>query len=133
MTPALAAADILAEEGLQVSVVNARFAKPIDRDMVVSAFRGGGPVVTIEDHSVAGGFGSAVLETSQELGLAVSRMARLGLPADRFIAHGPRSAQLAECGLGATGIAAKVLAMVNEKSEADQRHATRSPGSLLPP
>ncbi len=131
-TPALAAAEMLAEDGIHVSVVNARFAKPIDRDMVVSAFRGGSPVVTIEDHSVAGGFGSAVLETSQELGLTVSRMARLGLPADRFIAHGPRAAQLAECGLDATGIAAKVLAMVTEKSKAVERQKTRSPGSLLP-
>ena len=99
--------------------------------MVVSAFRGGGPVVTIEDHSVAGGFGSAVLERAQELGVGVSRMARLGLPADRFIAHGPRAAQLAECGLDATGIAATVLSMTNEKGDARERRTTVAPGSML--
>ena len=131
VSAALAASEMLAEDNVNVTVVNARFAKPIDRDMVISAFHGGRPVVTIEDHSVAGGFGSAVLETAQELGVGVSRMARLGLPADRFIAHGPRAAQLAECGLDATGIAATVLSMTSEKGDALERRTTVAPGSLL--
>ena len=109
---AMAAADILAENGIDAAVVNARFAKPIDREMVEAAFRFNVPVVTVEDHSVAGGFGSAVLETVQELGLSAARMARLGLPADRFIAHGSRAGQLAECGIDATGIAATVQTLV---------------------
>ncbi len=109
---ALSAAELLAESGIEVSVVNARFAKPIDRDMVAAAFGSGAPVVTIEDHSIAGGFGSAVLETAQELGLDASRAVRLGMPVDRFIAHGSRAGQLAECALDATGIAAAAQRLI---------------------
>ncbi len=108
----MAAAEMLAENGIEAAVVNARFAKPIDRKMVEAALGSGAPVVTVEDHSVTGGFGSAVLETAQELGLSASRMARLGLPADRFIAHGSRTGQLAECGIDATGIASTVQALL---------------------
>ncbi len=105
---ALAAADLLANDGVEVRVVNARFAKPVDRDMVVAALETGRPVITLEDHSLAGGFGSAVLEAAQELGLDTRPIMRLGLPVDRFIPHGSRGAQLAECGLDVAGIAAAV-------------------------
>jgi len=108
-----------------VSVVNARFAKPIDRVMIETAFASGAPVVTVEDHSVTGGFGAAVLEAAQELGLAASRMERLGLPTDRFIAHGSRAGQLAECGLDATGIAAAVQRLVELGSEAPTEPVAR--------
>ncbi|MCP4593096.1 MAG: 1-deoxy-D-xylulose-5-phosphate synthase [bacterium] len=106
--PALEAAELLAAEDVEVAVVNARFARPIDRDMVDAAFCGNRPVVTVEDHSVTGGFGAAVLEVAQELGLDVRGSARLGLPADRFVAHGSRKRQLAEVGLDAAGIASVV-------------------------
>lgn len=105
---ALDAADLLAAESIYVRAVNARFAKPVDRDMVATAIKAGHPVVTVEDHSVAGGFGSAVLETAQELSLSVERIKLLGIPADRFIRHGTRAGQMAECGIDATGIAAAV-------------------------
>ena len=107
-TLAMTAAEMLAEQGIEAAVINARFARPIDRAMVESACRSHRPVLTVEDHSVAGGFGSAVLETAQEMGLDCSRFVRLGLPADRFIVHGSRAGQLAECGIDATGIAATV-------------------------
>jgi len=122
---ALAAAELLSAAGIEVTVVNARFAKPIDRSMVETAFAAGAPVVTVEDHSVSGGFGAAVLETVQELGLSASRMERLGLPADRFIAHGSRTGQLAECGIDATGIAAAVQRLVETGREALPTRATR--------
>jgi 1-deoxy-D-xylulose-5-phosphate synthase len=109
---ALAAAEMLAESGIETAVVNARFARPVDREMVYAAFRSGAPVVTVEDHSVAGGFGSAVLETAQEMGLSALQVVRLGIPADRFIAHGSRAGQLAECGIDATGIASTVRSLV---------------------
>lgn len=118
-TAALAAAEMLAENGVEVAVVNARFAKPIDRDMVEAAFAAGGPIVTVEDHSVSGGFGSAVLETAQEMGLTASRIVRLGMPTDRFIAHGSRAGQLAECGIDATGIAATVQKLIESPVEAE--------------
>jgi 1-deoxy-D-xylulose-5-phosphate synthase len=129
---ALAAADLLAESGIEAAVINARFAKPVDRSMVEAALRLGGPVITVEDHSVAGGFGSVVLEAAQEMGLDASRIDRLGIPADRFIAHGSRSGQLAECGMDATGIASTIQSrmerianhVVNRRTRA---RATRTP------
>ncbi|MBI4719127.1 MAG: 1-deoxy-D-xylulose-5-phosphate synthase [Planctomycetes bacterium] len=107
-TAALEAAELLSSAGIEAAVVAARFARPIDAEMVQAAHRAGGPVVTVEDHSITGGFGSAVLEAAQELGLTGLRVLRLGMPADRFVSHGARSGQLAECGLDAAGIAASV-------------------------
>ena len=123
---ALAAAEMLAEGGIEVSVVNARFAKPIDRGMVKAAFAAGRPVVTVEDHSVVGGFGSAVLETAQTLRLDASRCARLGMPAERFIAHGSRAGQLAECGIDATGIASTVQSLVEAELESEAQDVLAS-------
>jgi len=105
---AMDAAELLAAEDIHVRVFNARFARPVDSDMVRAALTADHPVVTVEDHSVVGGFGSAVLETAQKLGLPTERLIRLGMPADRFIAQGTRIGQLAECGIDAAGIAAAV-------------------------
>lgn len=109
---ALAAAESLSDSGIEVTVVNARFAKPVDREMIMAAFTSGTPVITVEDHSITGGFGTAVLEAAQELQLPIPRMVRLGIPTDRFISHGARVGQLAECRIDATGIAAAVTSML---------------------
>jgi 1-deoxy-D-xylulose-5-phosphate synthase len=101
---AMEAADALAGEDIFVSVINARFAKPVDEDMVTTAVTRGGPVITVEDHSVAGGFGTAVLETANRLGLPTESVIRLGLAADAFYRHGSRANQLAEAGIDAAGI-----------------------------
>ncbi len=108
---AMDAAELLTVEGIEVAVVNARFAKPIDRQMIRDALAEGRPVVTVEDHSIQGGFGSAVLEAAQEMGLPINAFARLGLP-DRLIEHGSRSGQLAEAGIDAAGIAATVHSLI---------------------
>jgi 1-deoxy-D-xylulose-5-phosphate synthase len=110
---ALEAARRLAAEDIFVSVVNARFAKPIDEDMVTTAVTRGVPVVTAEDHCVAGGFGSAVLETANRLGLPTEGIIRLGLAAERFYEHGARAGQLAEAGIDAVGIAATLRRVVH--------------------
>ena len=115
---ALTASEILSQAGVEITVVSARFAKPVDEEMVRAACQAGRPIVTVEDHSVVGGFGSAVLETAQELGLNAPSIRRLGMPADRFIAHGSRAGQLAECGYDATGIAAAVQEMVDRDVDA---------------
>lgn len=122
--PALDAAELLAADGLDVCVVNARFAKPIDKPMVSQALARGGPVLTAEEHSVSAGFGSAVLEAARELGLDASNVTLLAMPADRFISHGSRAGQLAECGLDTTGIAASVRSAVETMS-----HGKTSPKS----
>lgn len=113
---ALAAAELLAENGIDVAVVNARFARPIDADMVTAALSADKPVVTVEDHSIAGGFGSAVLETAQALGLDASRILRLGIPDDRFVPHGSRAGQLAECGIDATAIASTIESRLKQRA-----------------
>ncbi len=105
---AMEAADTLAGEDIFVSVVNARFAKPIDEDMVTTAITRGTPVVTVEDHCVAGGFGSAVLEAANRLGLPTDGIIRLGHAENVFYKHGSRTGQLAEAGIDAAGIAAAV-------------------------
>ncbi len=105
---ALDAAELLYANGIDVRVVDARFAKPIDQKMVAEALDRNRPVMTVEDHSVTAGFGSAVLETARGLGLSAANVVVLGIPADRFVAHGSRVGQLAECGIDATGIATAV-------------------------
>jgi 1-deoxy-D-xylulose-5-phosphate synthase len=105
---ALEAAQALEAEGIDVGVVNARFAKPIDEDMLTTAITRGVPVITVEDHSVAGGFGSAVLETANRLGLPTDGIIRLGLAENRFYRHNSRAGQLAEAGIDAGGIALAV-------------------------
>jgi len=109
---ALAASQILQEEeGLAVGVVNARFAKPLDVVAISRIIAGGKPVLTIEDHSVIGGFGSAVMELAASRGLDARNVRMLGLP-DRFVAHAGRQEQLTEVGLDATTIVATVKDMV---------------------
>jgi 1-deoxy-D-xylulose-5-phosphate synthase len=85
--PAVQAAQELAQEGIRLAVVNARWAKPLDEALIVRLAQACGRVITMEDHMVAGGFGSAVLEllASRELRHIPVRL--IGLP-DRFVEHG---------------------------------------------
>lgn len=106
--PALDAAMLLRKEGIDVCVVNARFAKPVDTDMVAEAFASGAPVITAEEHSPYGGFGAAVLESAQAMGLPTTQLVRLAMPADEFVPHGSRNDQLRLCQLDMDGIAATV-------------------------
>lgn len=103
----LDAADLLAGSGLDVEVIDARFCKPLDADMLARVLRPGHPVFTVEDHSVVGGFGAAVAEHAVTYSLPTSRLTRLGIP-ERLIAHATRKEQLAEVGLDAPGIARSV-------------------------
>ncbi len=82
----LAAAE-LAEEGHRVAVVNARWAKPLDEEMIISLAQGTRHLVTIEDHALMGGFGSAVLELLEREGMRDIDVRRIGLP-DTFVEHG---------------------------------------------
>ena len=102
---ALAAAETLsAEDGLDVEVIDARFCKPLDADMLARVLDADHPVVTVEDHSLENGFGTAVLEHAQQRGLPTAQITRLGHPADRMIPFMSRSAQLREAGIDAAGI-----------------------------
>jgi len=116
---ALEAARYLVEDGIETCVVNARFAKPVDEEMVRAAFERGGPVITAEEHSPYGGIGTAILETAQKLQLPTQRLTRLALPGDEFVAHGSRAHQLAQCGLDAKGMAEAVRRALDEMPAAE--------------
>ncbi len=85
--PALEAAEDLARAGISAAVINPRFVKPLDGELIAQWAGKTGRVITVEDNVRAGGFGSAVLELLQRRGLADVRVTTLGLP-DRFIEHG---------------------------------------------
>lgn len=123
---ALDASELLAADNVSIRVINARFAKPIDERMLAESLTAGVPVITVEDHSLAGGFGSALLEAAHTLRLPTENVVRLGLPADRFIVHGSRASQLAECGIDAAGIAAAIVEQLRESGDhAAVRQASR--------
>lgn len=105
--PALEAADSLAAEGIELEVWNARFAKPLDRAVLARLACAFDLLVTVEDHALAGGFGSAVLEVTSRITEARARVARLGVP-DCFLEHGSRPEVCRSLGLDAEGIAATV-------------------------
>ncbi|MFM7051212.1 MAG: 1-deoxy-D-xylulose-5-phosphate synthase [Planctomycetota bacterium] len=100
-----AARELLAE-GVRANVYDARFAKPVDIDLVASLVARGVPIVTIEDHSIRGGFGSCVLEACNERGIETRSITRMAMP-DGWIHQGERKEQLAEAGIDAPSIAAK--------------------------
>jgi 1-deoxy-D-xylulose-5-phosphate synthase len=100
----------LRQEGLDVGVVNARFAKPLDIDTILRAIEQTGFVLTVEENALAGGFGSAVLEAATAAGAGSANIRCLGLP-DRFIEHGERDELLADLGLDVGGIIAAARAL----------------------
>jgi 1-deoxy-D-xylulose-5-phosphate synthase len=106
---ALAAAGTLAAEGIEVGVINARFVKPLDRELILEAARQYSRLVTIEDNVLAGGFGSAVVELLADEGMATP-VARLGIP-DAFIEHGKPEDLHEQCGYSPAAIAGRVREM----------------------
>jgi 1-deoxy-D-xylulose-5-phosphate synthase len=110
VTPALSAAEQLAAEGIQATVINARFVKPLDSELILEAARRCGKVVTVEDGVRMGGFGSAVLEMLQDHGCCTPVL-RLGIP-DCFIEHGKREKLLEMLGLDGPGVAKSVREFV---------------------
>ncbi|MGI9458315.1 MAG: transketolase C-terminal domain-containing protein, partial [Aeoliella sp.] len=111
----VAAAQQLREEGLDVGVINARFLKPLDRDTILKAIDECGFVITVEEATLAGGFGSAVLEAAADAGVDTSRVRRLGIP-DQFVEHGERDELLADLGLDVPGILAKCRELATRTS-----------------
>jgi 1-deoxy-D-xylulose-5-phosphate synthase len=110
---ALEAAAILADHGLQVTVADARFAKPLDGELATALARDHDLVVTIEENVLAGGFGAAVLEHLEDAFAAGpgerARVLRVGLP-DRYVTHGKPDLLHAEVGLTGESVAERVLA-----------------------
>ena len=113
--PALEAARQLRERGIRATVINARFAKPLDRALILEAALRTGNLVTVEENALQGGFGSAVLELLAVEGVYDVRIKRIGIP-DRFIEHGSQAQLRKDLGLDADGIAATVKAFLARRA-----------------
>ncbi len=110
------AAEKLRQEGLEIGVVNARFAKPLDKNTILRAVEELPLVVTVEEGTLEGGFGSAVLEAANAAGLDTRHIVRLGIP-DRFVEHAERGELLAALGLDVDGICRAVRQGLEKRSE----------------
>jgi 1-deoxy-D-xylulose-5-phosphate synthase len=111
--PALQAAQNLAKEKIETTVVNARFVKPLDASLLLALAHTKRVIVTVEEAYLAGGFGSAVLELLEENGLQDKvHVIRMGIP-DRLVSHGDAKLLLAKYGLDADGIYTRVKAGID--------------------
>jgi 1-deoxy-D-xylulose-5-phosphate synthase len=109
--PAMEAARRLAADGISATVVNARFVKPLDGELILRVAKKTGRVVTVEEHALMGGFGSAVLESLDAAGMTGVKSLRIGLP-DSYIEHGTQALLRKKYGLDADGIYASVREFV---------------------
>lgn len=109
--PAFKAAQDLSQLGIDAAVVNARFVKPLDRELLRDLAIQVSRLITVEDHVLDGGFGSAVLEFIAEEGITDVRVKRLGVP-DRFIPHGTQEELRKMCGIDKDAITQAALQMV---------------------
>ncbi len=118
----LAAAAQLREDGLDVGVVNARFVKPLDREVMLRALTDTAMVITVEEGVLAGGFGSALLELAADEGVSTDRIKRLGIP-DIYVEHGSREELLADLGLDINSIVETAKQVANAYVGCGQRSA----------
>lgn len=106
--PAIEAAENLEKDGIDATVINARFVKPLDAELIIALARSKRLIITVEEAYLAGGFGSAVMELLEENHLLDKvKVVRMGVP-DRIITHGDPKILLAEYGLDADGIYTRV-------------------------
>jgi 1-deoxy-D-xylulose-5-phosphate synthase len=123
--PSLQAAERLSRDGIEATVVNARFVKPLDAGVLLALARTKRLVVTVEEAYLAGGFGSALVELLEGNGLQDKvRVVRMGVP-DRWVTHGDAKLLLAKYGLDADGIYTRVKNVLGGIEE--ERAAWRSP------
>jgi 1-deoxy-D-xylulose-5-phosphate synthase len=111
--PAVKAAEQLNQDGLSTAVINARFVKPLDEELIVSVAKRVRYVITVEEGCTMGGFGSAVLEALSDAGVAGVRTKILGLP-DRYIEQGPQDLLRERYGLTTDGIYRSVKELITK-------------------
>jgi 1-deoxy-D-xylulose-5-phosphate synthase len=126
--PSLRAAERLAQVGINPAVINSRFLKPLDGDLLCDWAKRIGKVLTVEENVLLGGFGSAVLELFQERGLFSIQVKRLGIP-DLFVEHGPQPLLRAKYGIDENGILEAVKEMVGEE-KSSSIHSNRNKASV---
>ncbi len=110
------AIDELEQQGYSVELYDARFATPVDIDLVQSLIEQGIKVITIEDHTLIGGFGTAVLEAASDRNLDTRLISRMGMP-QKWVRPDSRNKQLAENGLDAVAIARRVREVLDDSTE----------------
>ena len=101
--PALAAAQRLVKEGINIKVINARFAKPIDGELIANTVAKIKNIITVEENVLPGGFGSAVLELLAEKNITGVSIKRLGIP-DEFVEHATQAQLRQKYGIDEDGI-----------------------------
>jgi 1-deoxy-D-xylulose-5-phosphate synthase len=116
----LQAANELAAQGIDVAVINARFLKPLDTEVILKAMCECAFVVTLEEAALAGGFGSAVLEAAADAHLDASRVRRLGIP-DIYVEHGERDELLADLGMDVANIVKTCRELAGESANLEHR------------
>ena len=115
--PAIEAGKNLEKDGIESTVINARFVKPLDSELIIALARSMRLIVTVEDAYLAGGFGSAVLELLEQNGLSDKiKVVRMGVP-DRIVTHGDPKLLLAKFGLDADGIYSRVVETLDVMEE----------------
>jgi 1-deoxy-D-xylulose-5-phosphate synthase len=112
--PSVEAAEILAKEEINVGVVNGRFIKPLDDELIGKYCKPHSLVITVEEGSLAGGFGAAIMERCEQLGIRDVHFHRIGIP-DEYVHHGAQDVLRAQYDLHAEGIAKRVREFVGEK------------------
>lgn len=115
VSEAVEAADILAKSGLSVEVVDMRFIKPLDEDLLDSVWNRHRLVVTVEENCLAGGFGAAVLEWAAQTVVGRPQVLNLGIP-DAFQEHASRGELLDDLGLTGPGLARRIQIVLEQRS-----------------
>ena len=111
VTPALEAATELAKQGIEATVVNARFAKPLDSELIIGIASRIKRLVTVEENAISGGFGNSVVGLLQQSGISDIQVKSIGIP-DEFVEQGSQAVLRAKYGLDAEGIAKQVLELL---------------------
>ena len=127
--PTLEAAERLARDGVELTVVNARFVKPLDRELLrseVERLGDGARIVTVEEHVVAGGFGSAMMEAIADMELANVQVLPIGVP-DQFVPHGSQDLLRKKLGLDADSLSFRLRRFFTPAREAEAGSATPAP------
>ena len=115
VNPSLIAAKKLSEEGINIKVINARFVKPLDNELILKTAAAIKKIITVEENMLTGGFGSAVLELLAQEGVTGVWVKRLGIP-DEFVKHATQAEQRHKCGIDEEGIIRAIKDMLAGQS-----------------
>ncbi len=123
--PSLEAAHQLARKGIEAAVVNARFAKPLDKHLITDLTKRVKNIVTVEENALIGGFGESVIKLLEDSGFCDIKVKNIGIP-DEFVEQGTQPILRAKYGLDAKGIYRQVMEMVSPRVETDLPSNTKN-------